>query len=52
VDALYLPVYREVLAAAEDPGWRHERARELADVGSSLVRLLAMADRRSALPES
>jgi len=49
VDALYHPMYRDLLASLDDPEWRRERAEELADVAECLTVLLAAAS--AAAPE-
>jgi predicted dehydrogenase len=41
VDALYLPMYRDLLAGLGNLRWRHDRADELIEVGCCLNMLLA-----------
>jgi predicted dehydrogenase len=43
VDALYLPLYRDVRSSLSDPAWRRERTMEALAVSSALVELLEMA---------
>jgi predicted dehydrogenase len=42
VDALYLPLYRDLLAGVADPAWRRRRRAEALAVGAELIALLAM----------
>lgn len=44
VDALYLPLYRDLLANISDASWRDERRVEALAVSTALVKLLASAD--------
>jgi predicted dehydrogenase len=43
VDALYLPLYRDLLANVTDAAWRGRRRAEALAVGAGLLALLAMA---------
>jgi predicted dehydrogenase len=43
IDALYFPMYRNVLAGLKHSGWRRRRAQELLEVGYGLNALLAVA---------
>jgi predicted dehydrogenase len=44
VDALYRPMYCDLLAGIHDRDWRHDHAQELLDVGRCLTSLLAKAE--------
>ncbi len=44
VDALYGPMYRDLLVGIEEPNWRRLRAEELLDVSRCLTVLLATAE--------
>jgi predicted dehydrogenase len=43
IDALYRPMYRDLLAGLRYPAWRHRRAQELLEVSQCLTALLAQA---------
>jgi predicted dehydrogenase len=45
VDALYLPMYRDLLAGVESLRWRRDRAEEVTAVGRCLTVLLAETER-------